>query len=73
MKMKYNRVYQFKIRLGLVNHRSDDGYKIIKDPQHDEYEEMLEWLGGDDFDPEYFDVNAVNFSDPDKRLRMGFE
>jgi hypothetical protein len=34
---------------------------------------MLEWLGGDDFDPEYFDVNAVNFRDPDKRLRMGLE
>ena len=34
---------------------------------------MLEWLGSDDFDPEYFDVNAVNFSDPDKRFRMGFE
>jgi hypothetical protein len=46
--------------------------EIIKDPQHEEYEEMLEWLGGE-FDPEYFDVNAVNFRDPDKLLRMGFE
>ena len=47
--------------------------EIIKDPQHEEYEEMLEWLGGDDFDPKYFDVNAVNFRDPDKLLRMEFE
>jgi hypothetical protein len=58
--------------LGLVNHRSDGGYKIIKDPLHEEYEEMLEWLGGE-LDPEYFDVNEVNFRDPDKRLRMGLE
>jgi len=46
--------------------------EIIKDPQHDEYEEMREWLGGE-FDPAYFDVNAVNFRDPDKLLRMRFE
>ena len=45
--------------------------EIIKDPQHDEYEEMLEWLGGE-FDPQYFDVNAVTFRDPDKLLKMGF-
>lgn len=31
----------------------------IKDPNHPEHEEMLEWLG-DDFDPEAFDVEAVN-------------
>ena len=48
-------------------------YKITKDHRHEEYEETLEWLGGDDFDPEYFDVNEVNFRDPDKRFRMGFE
>ncbi len=73
MKMKYNHVYQFKIRLGLVNHRSGGEYKIIKDPRHEEYEEMLEWLSGGDFDPKYFDVNEVTFSDLDKRLRMELE
>ena len=59
--------------MGLVNRRSGGRYKIIKDPQHEEYEEMPEWLGGGDFDPEYFDVNEVNFSDLDKRLRMECE
>ena len=33
---------------------------------------MLEWLGGE-IDPVYFDVHEVNFSDPDKLLRMEFE
>jgi hypothetical protein len=31
----------------------------IKDPNHPEHEDMLEWLGGE-FDPEAFDVEAVN-------------
>lgn len=31
----------------------------IKDPNHPEHEDMLEWLGGD-FDPEAFNVEAVN-------------
>ncbi len=34
---------------------------------------MLELLGGDDFDPAYFNVNEVTFRDPDKRLREGLE
>lgn len=34
---------------------------IIKNPEHPEREEMLDWLG-DDFDPEYFDIDAVNGS-----------
>ena len=33
--------------------------EAIQDPNHPEHEEMLEWLG-DDFDPEEFDVDAVN-------------
>jgi Plasmid pRiA4b ORF-3-like protein len=31
----------------------------IRDPQHPEREEMLEWLG-EEFDPERFDADAVN-------------
>jgi len=31
----------------------------IRDPQNPEHEEMLEWVG-DDFDPEAFDLDAVN-------------
>ena len=42
--------------------------EIIRNPKHDEYEEMLEWLGGE-FDPEYFDVEEVSFYDPDKYLK----
>jgi len=29
--------------------------KIINDPDHEEYEEMIEWAGGS-FDPEHFDI-----------------
>ncbi len=32
---------------------------IIKDENHPEYEEMLEWLG-DDYDPKYFDKDEIN-------------
>lgn len=39
------------------------GYEMfletISDPSHPEYEEMLEWIGGD-FDPEHFDLAEVN-------------
>ena len=34
--------------------------QIISDPDHEEYEEMKEWLG-DEFDPEHFDVKEVQF------------
>ena len=33
--------------------------EIIHDPSHPEYEETLEWLGGK-YDPEHFDLAAVN-------------
>jgi len=33
--------------------------EIIKDPTHEEYEELLEWLG-DGFDPTYFNKEEVN-------------
>ena len=31
----------------------------IQDPEHDEHEDVLEWVG-DEFDPEEFDLNEVN-------------
>ena len=34
--------------------------EILKQPKHEEYEELVEWLGDDDFDPEYFDKEEVN-------------
>ena len=36
-----------------------DLLKIIRNPAHEEYEEMIEWLGGE-FDPRQFDINEVN-------------
>jgi hypothetical protein len=36
-----------------------DFLEEISNPDHDRHEEMLEWVGGE-FDPEGFDVEAVN-------------
>jgi len=36
-----------------------DLLKVLKDPEHDEYEGMLEWLGGE-FDPAYFKRRQIN-------------
>jgi hypothetical protein len=33
---------------------------ILKDPQHDEYDELCDWLGTDSFDPAHFDKKSVN-------------
>ena len=33
--------------------------EAIQNPSHEEHEEMLEWVGGE-FDPEAFDLEAVN-------------
>ena len=37
----------------------DDFLEAIRDPDYDEHEEMLEWVGSN-FDPESFDVQEVN-------------
>jgi hypothetical protein len=36
-----------------------DMLEILKQPEHKEYESYIEWLG-DDFDPEYFNKDAIN-------------
>ena len=33
--------------------------EILEDPDHEEYEELLEWIG-DEFDPEVFDIKETN-------------
>jgi hypothetical protein len=38
------------------------------DPNHEENEEMLNWVGGS-FDPEHFDIEEVELDHPDKRLK----
>ncbi|MFQ5823591.1 MAG: plasmid pRiA4b ORF-3 family protein [bacterium] len=45
--------------------------EIIINPDHEEYEEMLTWLGGE-YDPEHFDVKKVHFDDPEKRRKIAF-
>jgi hypothetical protein len=37
----------------------EDMLQILKDPEHEEHESTLEWLG-EDFDPEAFDIEATN-------------
>lgn len=45
--------------------------KIIENPAHDEYERMLEWVGGE-YDPEKFEFEKVKFSDPGQRWNAAF-
>jgi hypothetical protein len=33
--------------------------KTISNPKHEDYESMMEWLGGE-FDPDFFDMNQIN-------------
>ncbi|MDO9034708.1 MAG: plasmid pRiA4b ORF-3 family protein, partial [Methanoregula sp.] len=42
---------------------------IMKDPQHEEHDEMVEWYG-DIYDPEEFDCAEVVFNDPDAWLSL---
>lgn len=37
-----------------------DILNILKDKKHPEYAQFREWLGVDDFDAEFFDINGVN-------------
>jgi hypothetical protein len=36
-----------------------DFLEAIRDPEHEQHEELTEWIGGD-FDPEKFDIEEVN-------------
>ncbi len=36
-----------------------DMLEILRQPDHDEYESYIEWLG-EEFDPEYFDKDEIN-------------
>lgn len=43
--------------------------KIIKNPNHPQYEEQMEWLGGS-FKPEIFHPELVRFNSSKERLKM---
>jgi len=36
-----------------------DMLEVLKNPDHEEYESYIEWLG-EEFDPEFFDKNEIN-------------
>jgi len=50
----------------------EDFLGIINNPDHEEYEGTIEWVGGK-FDPEYFDKEEVSFDDPDERWKIAFK
>jgi hypothetical protein len=45
--------------------------EVLSDPEHEEYEELLAWLGGA-YDPAAFSPSEVTFESPKKRLRAAF-
>lgn len=49
----------------------EDFILAINNPDHDNHERMLEWIGGS-FDPDYFDPEEVWFDDPKQRLEIAF-
>jgi hypothetical protein len=49
----------------------EDFLEAIGDPEHDEHEEMLKWVGGE-FDPDDFRPKNVKFADPVARRKERF-
>jgi len=48
------------------------GYEnVLADPEHEEHEEMRAWVG-EDWDPEKFNPDEVEFDDPYKRWVQAF-
>ena len=45
--------------------------EIIRNPNDEQHEEMLEWIGGE-FDSEHFDPNEIVFDDPAERFKNAF-
>jgi hypothetical protein len=48
-----------------------DLLEIIADPGHEEYEEMIEWLG-EEFNPGHFNSKEVRFEDPESRWEHAY-
>ena len=49
----------------------EDFLRKIRDPDHPEHMEMLQWVGGS-FDPDRFDPGSVEFDDPAARWVVAF-
>lgn len=50
----------------------DDLQSVLKNPNHEEYEDMREWLlldEDEEFDPKHFDLSEIEFEDPEERLK----
>jgi hypothetical protein len=45
--------------------------RVIADPSDEEYESMMEWLGGE-YDPEAFEPAQIRFDNPKKRWDVAF-
>jgi hypothetical protein len=50
----------------------EDLLTVLRTPTHEEYESILQWIGGR-FDPEEFDPKRVRFDDPARRYELAFE
>jgi len=51
--------------------RYEELLEVLKNPDHEDYEEILEWVG-EEFDPEHFDVNEVGLNKLNKRKKFLF-
>jgi hypothetical protein len=49
----------------------NDFLESIRNPNDEQHEEMLEWVGGE-FDSEHFDPNKVTFDNPAERFKIAF-
>ncbi|MBC8458438.1 MAG: DUF1841 family protein [Deltaproteobacteria bacterium] len=45
--------------------------EILSDPNHEDYEDTVDWLG-EEFNPDYFDIGKIVFSDPEERWEYAF-
>jgi len=50
----------------------EDILEILENPDDEEYEETIQWLG-EDYDPEHFDPDKVQFDSPEERFKEAFE
>jgi hypothetical protein len=52
-------------------HGYEEMLAALRDPTHEEHENMVEWVGGK-YDPATFSPKKVRFDDPKKRWRKAF-